>query len=248
MKQQFFLVSATIQDIVRRFLETKKPIDEFPNMVAIQLNDTHPTLGLVELMRLFIDDLGCDWNEAWAITNRTFAYTNHTVLPEALEKWSVDLMGALLPRHLRLIYDINHFFLQEVEKKWPGDMEKLRRMSIIEEGSPRMVRMANLAIIASHSVNGVAEIHSHLLKTEVFPELAELYPNKFFNITNGVTPRRWIQQANPELSMILTAWLRTNQWVTSLDLLAKLKPFAESSNLQQQWSIVKMHNKEKLAK
>jgi starch phosphorylase len=232
---------------VRRFLETKRSIQEFPSMVAIQLNDTHPTLGLVELMRLFIDELGCDWNEAWNITNRTFAYTNHTVLPEALEKWSVDLMGALLPRHMRLIYDINHYFLQEVEKKWPGDVEKLRRMSIIEEGSPRMVRMANLAIIACHSVNGVAEIHSHLLKTEVFPFLAELYPKKFLNITNGVTPRRWVQQANPELSMILTAWLRTNQWVTNLDLLSKLKPFAENHNLQQQWNIVKMHNKDRLA-
>jgi len=248
LKQQYFLVSATMQDIVRRFTETKRPIHEFPSQVAIQLNDTHPTLGVVELMRLLIDDMGCQWKEAWELVNRVFAYTNHTVLPEALEKWSVDLMGNLLPRHMRLIYDINFYFLQEVEKRWPGDVDKLRKLSIIEEGSPRMVRMANLAIIASHSVNGVAAIHSQILKDEVFPDFAELFPNKFLNITNGVTPRRWVQQANPELSLVLTAWLRTNQWITNLDLLSRLKPFADNPNLQQQWAFVKMHNKEKLAK
>jgi len=248
LKQQYFLVSATMQDILRRFLETKRPISEFPNLVGIQLNDTHPTLGIVELMRLLIDEVGCEWSEAWGIVNKTFAYTNHTVLPEALEKWSVDLMDKLLPRHMRLIYDINHYFLQDVEKKWPGDIGKLRQCSIIEEGSPRMVRMASLAIIASHSVNGVAEIHSHLLKTEVFPFFVELFPQKFLNITNGVTPRRWLQQANPELSIVLAAWLRTNQWVINLDLLSKLKPFADNPNLQQQWAVVKIHNKEKLAK
>jgi len=247
LKQQYFLVCATIQDLVRRFKETKLEIRQFPELIAIQLNDTHPTLGVVELMRQLIDFEGLSWEEAWDICGRTFAYTNHTVLPEALEKWSVDLLAHLLPRHMRIIYDINHYFLLEIEKKWPGDDDKLRTMSVIEEGTPRMVRMANLAIIACHHVNGVAQIHSDLLKTTVFSDFHQLWPQKFLNMTNGVTPRRWVQQANPELSMLISGWLRTQNWVVNLDLLAGLRMFADNPSLQKQWAMVKLHNKEKLA-
>lgn len=247
LKQQYFLVSATIQDLTRRFKETGKPYSDFPSQVAIQLNDTHPTLGIVELMRILIDHEGVDWNAAWNICNQTFGYTNHTVLPEALERWPVDLMERLLPRHLLLIYDINFYFLEMVKKKWPGDVEKLRTMSIIEEGNPRMVRMANLAIIGSHSVNGVAEIHSHLLKTQTFPDFFTLWPNKFSNMTNGVTPRRWIHEANPELSMLLTTWLRTPNWVVNLDLLSGLRAYADNANLHKIWQGVKQRRKEKFA-
>ena len=170
LKQQYFFVSATIKDLLRRFKRRHRPIQEFPEKVAIQLNDTHPALAIAELMRLLLDQENCEWDEAWSIVTRTFAYTNHTVLPEALEKWPVPLMERLLPRHLRVIYDINFHFLKRVEEKFPGDPEKLRRMSIIEEGNPRMVRMAHLAIVCSHHVNGVAAIHSHLLQTVVFPD------------------------------------------------------------------------------
>lgn len=248
LKQQYFLVSATIQDLMRRFKDSKKPISEFPNLVAIQLNDTHPSFSIVELMRILIDIEELPWEQAWKISTETFAYTNHTVLPEALEMWPIDMIEQLLPRHLRIIYDMNFFFLKEIETRWPGDVEKLRRMSMIQEGSPRMIRMANLAIIGSHSVNGVAAIHTSILTTKVFPDFFELWPNKFLNMTNGVTPRRWIQQANPELSMLLTLWLRTPNWVVNLDLLANLRMFVDLPQLQKQWISMKMHCKERLAK
>jgi len=246
LKQQYFLVSATIQDLIRRFNESGKPISEFHTQVAIQLNDTHPTLGIVELMRYLIDVENLSWNEAWEITVKTFAYTNHTVLPEALEKWSVDMLERLLPRHMRLIYDINHRFLEQIGKIWPGDVEKMRAMSIIEEGSRRMVRMANLAIIGSHAVNGVAEIHSNLLKTQTFPDFHALWPKKFYNMTNGVTPRRWLHQANPELSLLIGGWLRSNNWKFNLDMLAGLRQFANNPNMQKQWAAVKTNCKQAL--
>jgi len=246
LKQQYFLVSATIQDLLRRFKESGKKWRELPTMIAIQLNDTHPTLAVCELIRLLMDQENLKWAEVWEIVTNTFAYTNHTVLPEALEKWSVELIEQLLPRHMRIIYDINHHFLVEVGKKWPGDVDKLRRVSVIEEGSPRMVRMANLAIIASHAVNGVAEIHSMLLQQDVFPDFVELWPQKFTNVTNGVTPRRWIHQANPQLSLLLSGWLRTNNWISNLDLIANLRMFVDNSTFQKQWIIMKQSNKERL--
>lgn len=247
LKQQYFLVSATLQDIMRRFKETKNPFSEFPNHTAIQLNDTHPTLGIPELMRILIDLEGLEWKKAWEIVTATFSYTNHTVLPEALEKWSVDLLQSLVPRILQIIYQINHQFLGLIQEKWPGDVDKMRSLSIIEEGHPRMVRMAHLAIIGAHAVNGVAEIHSELLKTQTFPDFYALWPTKFFNLTNGVTPRRWIHHTNPELSMLLSTWLRTQDWVINLDLLSGLRPFADNLNLHKVWASVKLRRKEKLA-
>jgi len=247
LKQQYLLVSATIQDIMRRFKETKKPISDFPNQVAMQLNDTHPTLGVCELMRILVDEERVDWNTAWGIVNKTFGYTNHTVLPEALEKWSIDLLGNLLPRLLLIIYEINHRFLELIQKKWPGDVDRMRKLSIIEEGNPRMIRMAHLAIIGSHSVNGVAEIHSGLLRTQTFPDFYALWPEKFLNFTNGVTPRRWIHHTNPELSMLLSSWLRTQDWVINLDLLTGLRAFADNLNLHKLWQSVKFQRKGMLA-
>lgn len=196
LKQQYFFVSATVRDLLRRFKRRNRPIHEFPEKVAIQLNDTHPALAIAELMRLLLDQENCEWDEAWNITTRTFAYTNHTVLPEALEKWSVPLMERLLPRHLRVIYDINFHFLKSVEEKHPGDQEKLRRMSIIEEGNPRMVRMAHLAIVCSHHVNGVAAIHSHLLQTVVFPDFTSYFPGTSLPPSVSLLLMFWRPQAS----------------------------------------------------
>jgi glycogen phosphorylase len=247
LKQQYFFVSATIKDLIRRFKRRRRPIHDFAQLVAIQLNDTHPTLGIVELMRVLLDQEECTWEQAWQIVIKTFAYTNHTVLPEALERWPVPLLESLLPRHLRIIYDINFQFLKQVEAAYPGDIEKLRRMSLIEEGSPRMIRMAHLAIVGSHAVNGVAAIHSELLRTTVFKDFHEFFPNKFSNKTNGVTPRRWMHQANPLLSVLISTYLQTEDWLLNLDLLTKLRPLASSPQLQRQWADVKRQNKERLA-
>lgn len=219
IKQQYFFVSATLQDILARFKASNHPLSALPDKVAIQLNDTHPTLGIPELMRLLIDEEGLSWEDAWDLTRRVFAYTNHTVMPEALEKWSVQLMESLLPRHMKIIYDINHLFLREVESKWPGDVDRLKALSIIEEEPERKVRMANLAIVGSHHINGVAAIHSQLLTTHVFPYFYDLYPEKFTNVTNGVTPRRWLHQANPGLSKLISSTLHSEAWKTNLELL-----------------------------
>jgi len=232
------------------------------------LNDTHPSLGVAELMRILTDLEGLNWKKAWAIVRRTFAYTNHTVMPEALEKWSVSLLERLLPRHMKIIYDINHSFLKEVEAKWPGDIHKLSKLSIIEEYPEKKVRMAHLAIVGSHCVNGVAALHTELLKSDVFPEFHELYPTKLVNVTNGVTPRRfvfsaaaaavmywliswthvvhiisWLHQANPGLSKLISKTLKTEEWKTNLDLLTGLRKFAEDSSFQKQWAKVKLKNK-----
>ncbi|GKT59134.1 glycogen phosphorylase [Colletotrichum tofieldiae] len=198
LKQQYFWCAASLYDIVRRFKKSKRPWREFPDQVAIQLNDTHPTLAIVELQRILVDLEKLEWDEAWNIVTATFGYTNHTVLPEALEKWPVGLVQHLLPRHLQIIYDINLFFLQSVEKMFPNDRDLLGRVSIIEESQPKMVRMAFLAIVGSHKVNGVAELHSDLIKTTIFKDFVNIYgPDKFTNVTNGITPRRWLHQANP---------------------------------------------------
>ncbi|GAD96550.1 glycogen phosphorylase GlpV/Gph1, putative [Paecilomyces variotii No. 5] len=249
LKQQYFWCAASLYDIVRRFKKTKRAWSEFPEQVAIQLNDTHPTLAIVELQRLLVDVEGLDWDQAWHIVVNTFGYTNHTVLPEAHEKWSVPLFQNLLPRHLQIIYDINLFFLQSVEKKFSTDRELLARVSVIEESHPKMVRMAHLAIIGSHKVNGVAELHSDLIKTTVFKDFVEIYgPDKFTNVTNGITPRRWLHQANPRLSDLIATKLGGYDFLKDLTLLDKLEAHADDKAFKRDWAAVKYANKVRLAK
>lgn len=249
LKQQYFWCAASLYDIVRRFKKTKRAWSEFPDQVAIQLNDTHPTLAIVELQRILIDREGLNWDEAWNIVTKTFGYTNHTVLPEALEKWSVPLMQNLLPRHLQIIYDVNLFFLQSVEKRFPKDRDMLSRVSIIEESHPQMVRMAHLAIIGSHKVNGVAELHSDLIKTTIFKDFVEIYgPDRFTNVTNGITPRRWLHQANPSLSALIADRLGGHEFLTDLTLLDKLEAFVDDKAFRREWAHIKSMNKLRLAR
>ncbi|KYQ88671.1 glycogen phosphorylase 2 [Tieghemostelium lacteum] len=248
LKQQYLFVSATIQDIISQFLQTGKDLKEFSNSNAIQLNDTHPTLGIPELMRILMDVHFLTWDDAWSITTKTFAYTNHTVLPEALERWSVDLLTRLLPRHIQIIYEINERFLRQVEKLWPGDMEKRRQLSIIDESHGRTIKMAFLAIIGSQAVNGVAELHSELVKHSVFPDFYSMWPEKFQNKTNGVTPRRWIHQANPHLSQLFTQKLNSSRWLTQLDMISDLQRFVDDTGFQKEWMQIKKINKIRLAK
>lgn len=249
LKQQYFWCAASLYDIVRRFKKTKRAWSEFPDQVAIQLNDTHPTLAIVEMQRILIDIEGLEWDEAWTIVTKTFGYTNHTVLPEALEKWSVPLMQNLLPRHLQIIYDINLYFLQSVEKQFPNDREILSRVSIIEESHPKMVRMAYIAIIGSHKVNGVAELHSDLLKSTLFKDFVDIYGvDRFTNVTNGVTPRRWLHQANPALSSLIAEKLGGHEFLTDLTLLDKLEAFVDDKDFRRQWAHIKSDNKLRLAK
>lgn len=249
LKQQYFWCAASLYDIVRRFKKTKRAWSEFPDQVAIQLNDTHPTLAIVELQRILIDSEGLEWDEAWNIVTKTFGYTNHTVLPEALEKWSVPLMQNLLPRHLQIIYDVNLFFLQSVEKRFPKDRDMLSRVSIIEESHPKMVRMAHLAIIGSHKVNGVAELHSDLIKTTIFKDFVEIYgPDRFTNVTNGITPRRWLHQANPSLSALIADRLGGHEFLTDLALLDKLEAWVDDKEFRREWAHIKSMNKLRLAR
>lgn len=248
LKQQYFFVSATLQDIIRRFKKKNHPWFEFPNHVAIQLNDTHPTLGIVELQRRLIDIEGLEWDAAWSIVSRVYSFTNHTVLPEAMEKWSVTMLSQLLPRHMEIIYDINLFFLQRVEKKWPNDRGRLERMSIIEEGTPQYVRMAFLAVVGTHTVNGVAEIHSGLIKTTIFKDFVDFYGvDKFQNKTNGITPRRWLHQSNIKLCDLITEKLGSDAYLKDLDQLKNLRKFADDAAFQQKWMAVKRENKVRLA-
>ncbi|KAJ2904385.1 hypothetical protein MKZ38_008170 [Zalerion maritima] len=249
LKQQYFWVAASLYDIVRRFKKSRRPWREFPDQVAIQLNDTHPTLAVVELQRVLIDLEGLEWDDAWNIVVETFGYTNHTVLPEALEKWSVGLFQHLLPRHLQIIYDINLFFLQKVERMFPDDRDMLRRISIIEEASPKMVRMAYLAIVGSHKVNGVAELHSDLIKTTIFKDFVAIFgPDKFTNVTNGITPRRWLHQANAKLSDLIATKCEGNGFLNDLTMLSKLEKFAEDKEFRKEWAEIKFANKVRLAK
>ena len=247
LKQQYFFVCATIADMIRRFKRKYTNFEEFPDKVAIQLNDTHPSLAIAELFRVLIDTEGYSFVQAWGIVERTFSYTNHTVLPEALEKWSISLMENLLPRHMKIIYDINLHFLRMVEEKWPGDIDRLREMSIIQESPYRAVRMANLAVVLSHTVNGVAELHSQLLVTNVFNYFYEFFPHKFQNKTNGVTPRRWLHQANPQLSKLITQYLGTNEWVRNLELIKGIEQFVDNTDFQEAFAQVKYNNKVRLA-
>jgi glycogen phosphorylase len=205
--QEYFLVACSLRDALREFDRAGHPIEELPQRVAIQMNDTHPALAVAELMRILVDERALPWEQAWAITNGTLAYTNHTLMPEALEKWPVGMVNHVLPRHMQLIYEINRRFMDEVDAKWPGDNAAKAELSLIEEGAHRKVRMANLAIVGSHSVNGVAALHTKLIKSHLVPRFNALWPEKFNNKTNGVTPRRWINQANPALAALLNETL-----------------------------------------
>jgi glycogen phosphorylase len=246
LQQQFFFVSCSLQDIIRLYLRQHDTFDAFAEKTAIQLNDTHPSVGVVELMRLLVDEHDVEWDDAWDITRKTFAYTNHTLLSEALERWSVDLFGRLLPRHLELIYEINFQFLAEIQKRYPGDMTKLRRMSLIEEGDDQKVRMAHLACVGSHAVNGVAELHTELIKKDLMNDFYELWPEKFQNKTNGITPRRWLLMSNPELSKLITEKIG-DRWITNLDDLRQLEPFVEDAEFRTRWRNIKQARKGKLA-
>ncbi|GAA5896787.1 hypothetical protein JCM6882_005035 [Rhodosporidiobolus microsporus] len=247
LKQQYFWVAASLHDICRRFRKLNQPWSAFADYNAIQLNDTHPTLAIVELQRILVDEEGQPWDEAWEVVRKTFAYTNHTVLPEALEKWSVPLFEWLLPRHMQIIYDINLFFLQAVEKKFPNDRARLARMSLIEEGEVKRVRMGNLAVIGSHKVNGVAELHSGLVQTELFPDFVQYFgKDHFTNVTNGVTARRWLLQCNPTLAELITKTLGSDKWVTQLDELEGLTKFAKDKAFQKKWAASKQANRNRL--
>ncbi|KAJ7199601.1 glycogen phosphorylase, partial [Mycena pura] len=250
LKQQYFWTAASLADILRRFKNIGKPITDLPDYIAIQLNDTHPTLAIPELMRILLDEEDLSWGTAWSIVTNTFYYTNHTVLPEALEKWPVSLLENLLPRHMQIIYDINFAFLQSVEKKFPGDRDRLGRMSLIEEGFPKQVRMAFLACIGSRKVNGVAELHSDLVKTTILKDFVDFEGiSKFGNVTNGITPRRWLDQCNPQLSALITRTLGVEKsvWLKNLTMLQALLPHAEDAAFREEWAAIKQRNKERLA-
>ncbi|MEC4893213.1 MAG: glycogen/starch/alpha-glucan phosphorylase [Oscillatoria sp. PMC 1051.18] len=246
LEQQFFFVSASLQDIIRNHLHTNPNVDNLHEKVAIQLNDTHPAVSIAEMMRLLIDEQNLDWDKAWRITQKTFAYTNHTLLPEALERWSVDLFGSLLPRHLEIIYEINHRFLENIRTWYPGDKKRLERLSIIEEYPEKSIRMAHLACIGSHAVNGVAALHTELLKKDTLRDFAQLWPEKFYNKTNGVTPRRWILQSNPKLAQLVTEKIGSN-WVKHLDEFKRLEAFADDVEFRSRWQEIKLQNKQTLA-
>ncbi|MEW5943642.1 MAG: glycogen/starch/alpha-glucan phosphorylase [Pseudomonadota bacterium] len=246
LKQQYFFVSASLQDILYRFSKSHGSFDELPDKVAIQLNDTHPSIAIPELMRILVDVHHLKWDHAWNITVRTFSYTNHTLMPEALETWPVGLMEKILPRHLQIIYEINHHFLSEVMHRHPGDNELLRRLSLIEEDNGRRVRMAHLAMVGSHKVNGVAQIHTDLMKSTIFADFNRFYPDKIVNITNGVTPRRWLNQANPGLSALISSRIGAG-WVTDLGQLGKLAAFADDPAFRDEFRAVKRANKALLA-
>jgi starch phosphorylase len=245
--QQYFFVACSLKDIIRRFLQKNTDWHTFPDKVAVQLNDTHPAIAVAELQRLLHDVHGLPWDEAWSIVTRTFAYTNHTLLPEALEKWSVGLFQKVVPRHLQIIFEINKHFLEKVEAQWPGDVAKKRALSLIEEGPVQMVRMAHLAVVGSHSVNGVAALHTALLKKDLFPEFDELYPGKFNNKTNGITPRRWLLSCNPGLSHLITSKIGGG-WERDLDKLRALEAYADDPQFQHDFMAVKRANKERLAR
>ncbi len=248
LRQQYFLASATLQDVLDKWKMTKgNDLSTFADNNCFQLNDTHPSCAVAELMRLLMDEHCLDWDQAWKITRKTMAYTNHTLLPEALEKWPVRMFQQLLPRLLEIIYEINARFLTQVAARWPGDMERQRRMSLIEEGPEPQVRMAYLAIVGSFSVNGVAQLHSQLLQQGLFRDFYEMWPQQFNNKTNGVTQRRWLAYANSELAALINSRIGDG-WVTDLAQLEKLKDFADDANLQSEWRQVKQYNKQQLAK
>ncbi|XP_064621871.1 glycogen phosphorylase, muscle form-like isoform X2 [Lineus longissimus] len=254
LKQQYFLVAATLQDIVRRFKSSKfgcrDPVrtsfESFPEKCAIQLNDTHPSLAIPELMRIFVDIEHLPWDKAWAIVVKTCAYTNHTVLPEALERWPVSLLSNLLPRHLEIIYEINSKFLAEVQKKWPNDWDRMRDMSLVEEHGEKRINMAHLAIVGCHAVNGVAMIHSNIIKKDIFKNFYQMWPEKFQNKTNGITPRRWLVLCNPNLAELIADQIG-KEFITELSELRKLEPLVNDEGFLRKLQKVKYDNKSKLA-
>ena len=247
LKQQYFFVSATLQDIIRHYKKNygTEKFDDFPSKVAIQLNDTHPSIAIPELMRILIDEEKLGWNEAWEITRNTFAYTNHTVLPEAVEKWDVEIMGPLLPRQLQIIYEINRRFINEARDFRNFDVKRIKDVSIFEESGCKFVRMANLAIIGSHKVNGVSALHTKILKESMFKDFDELYPGKIVNKTNGITPRRWLKKSNIPLADLITSKIG-NGWVANLDELKKLEEFTDDKEFQAAWADAKAQAKERL--
>ena len=246
LKQQYFFVSASIQDILHRFLLKHKDWKKLPDKIAIQLNDTHPAIAVAEMMYQLVDVHHMEWNAAWSLVGKVFAYTNHTLMPEALETWSVDLFSNLLPRHLQIIYRINHEFLAMVNHHFPGDNDLLSRVSIIDETHGRRVRMAHLAVVGSHTVNGVAALHSELLKTTLFADFNRIYPNKFVNVTNGITPRRWLNQCNPDLTALLTKVIGTG-FQKDLDRLKLITPLADDEKFRKAFRDVKLANKLRLS-
>jgi glycogen phosphorylase len=245
--QEYFLVACAVRDIFRRFLALHDHPRHFADRVAIQMNDTHPALAVTELMRTLVDEHEMGWEEAWEITQASCGYTNHTLMPEALERWPIDMFERVLPRHLQILYEINHRFLQQVETRWPGDVSRQQKMSIIDESSPKMVRMANLAIVGSHAVNGVAKLHSDLVRSHLVPDFNEFFPGRFSNKTNGVTPRRWLMQANPALS----SWIDKQigkAWRADLDRLCDLEPSCRDSAARDEFLEVKYANKQRLTR
>jgi len=246
LKQQYFFTACSIADIVRRFLKTHSDFRDFPSRVAIQLNDTHPAISVVELMRVLVDEKKVPWEMAWEITVSVFGYTNHTLLPEALERWPVNLFERLLPRHLEIIYEINSRFLRQAAARYAADPDKLERLSIFEEGPEKHLRMTNLAVVASHSINGVAELHTELLRRTVLRDFAELFPERFNNKTNGVTPRRWLAFCNPRLAKLISSRIG-ERWITDLSRLRELEPLVEDPQFVADFRAVKRANKEQLA-
>ncbi len=246
LKQQYFFVSASLQDILRRFLKHHDDLKAFPEKVAIQLNDTHPSIAIAELMRLLMDTHQLGWDQSWEISCNTFSYTNHTLMPEALETWPISLFERVLPRHMQIIYEINRRFLRDVMHRHPGDSALLKRMSIISEEGERRIRMAHLAIVGSHKVNGVARIHTELMKSTIFSDFDRFFPGKIVNMTNGVTPRLWLKQANPHLSQLISSHIG-NGWPANLGELEKLAPLAENAAFRQAFREVKRASKARLA-
>ena len=246
LKQQYFFVACSLNNIIKRFMIKNAEWEELPNVAVIHLNDSHPVIAIAELMRLLVDVYHLEWERAWRITTRTFAATQHTLLPEALEKWAVSLMEWLLPRHLEIIYEINHRFLEDVRMTFPNDMGRVQRLSIIEEGAEKQVRMANLACVGSFSVNGVAQLQSDLLQSRVFPDFAAMYPQKFDNKTNGVTPRRFMRLSNPRLADLITQRIGPG-WLTDLDKLAGLETYVDDAGFRAEWRAIKRANKALLA-
>jgi glycogen phosphorylase len=246
LEQQFFFVSCSLQHIIQIQKTQNRPLADLHRKFAIQMNDTHPSIAVAELMRLLVDENGMDWDPAWNVTTRTLSYTNHTLLPEALEQWPLSLFGSLLPRHLEIIYEINRRHLDNVRAKYPGDDDRVRRLSIIDERGERYVRMAHLATVGSHAVNGVAELHTELLKHKVLRDFYDLTPEKFHNVTNGVTPRRWMVLSNPRLAELLTKTLGHN-WIDDLDMLRKLEPMVDDAEFLEEWRGIKQRNKRHLA-
>ena len=247
LNQEYFLVACALRDILRNYMSTHAGFDDLPSKVAIQMNDTHPSLCVAELKRFLVDENSLDWDHAWELTVATLGYTNHTLLPEALEKWPVSLIERVLPRHTEIIFGINHQFLRTVARSWPGDIDRQRRMSIIEEGPEKQVRMANLAIVGSHAINGVSRLHSELIKSSLVPDFAQLWPERFSNKTNGVAPRRWILKANPGLSALLTRTVG-EEWITDLERVRAIEKSAGDPAFRDEFRAIKRDNKEKLVR